>query len=388
MPVVRGTNCDLEYFVSGKKTLADGAVAPVITFIHGAGGNALSWWRTTPHFVCSSVPGGAVTPESGQQTYYTISVSIRGWGASRLDGEGDAILENFKPQHYADDLLAILDAENVGQTAIVAHSYGGFVGVLATFAAPERITSLVLVSTALGLKFSDETEWKWFVDYFTSQCKTIGSFTDFDADRTLADVKERLLLVEENEEEENAENKAESKVSCDTGSSDSTAETMPAEPPPRRRRRPGNKFAAVCSQYRSAPRDARMAEGVRMWIKKDPEMMHFRMLLSAASAQIDVMEVLKPPKTLDLLMGPVFENSIPVDDFRARINSVLLTEPVRIHVICAEDDTVLPWEWSALLATRVGAESLKVFPTGKGDHSVMLFSPKEFCKAVREALES
>jgi len=92
MPVIKLDDCSLEYFTCGSKTAEDGSPAPVITWVHGAGGNAFTFWANTPGFVTSSVPFHAPgLPESSaplsKKAYYCIMISMRGWGGSRIHAE-------------------------------------------------------------------------------------------------------------------------------------------------------------------------------------------------------------------------------------------------------------------------------------------------------------
>ncbi|MBW2292939.1 MAG: alpha/beta hydrolase, partial [Deltaproteobacteria bacterium] len=118
MPVVETTGAKIYYEVHGE--------GPVIVFAHGAGGNRLSWWQQVPIF---------------QQNYRVICFDHRSFGRSSCD-EGA-----FHPKYFADDLQAILDAEQVDRAALVCQSLGGWSGLPLALRAPERVASLVLCDT-------------------------------------------------------------------------------------------------------------------------------------------------------------------------------------------------------------------------------------------------
>ena len=80
-----------------------GGNAPAVLFLHGAGGNHLSWWQQVPVF-------------AGE--YRCVTVDQRGFGQSpdAAGGPGPAAL--------ATDALALLDHLGIARAAIVAQSMG------------------------------------------------------------------------------------------------------------------------------------------------------------------------------------------------------------------------------------------------------------------------
>jgi 3-oxoadipate enol-lactonase len=96
MPYLEIADFRLYYEVEG-----DG---PAIVFLHGAGGNHLSWWRQVPYF---------------RRSYTCITLDQRAFGLSPdvVDGPGR--------RAFANDLKALLDFLGVGDVALVAHSMGG-----------------------------------------------------------------------------------------------------------------------------------------------------------------------------------------------------------------------------------------------------------------------
>ena len=103
---------------------------PALCFAHGAGGNALSWWQQVPHF---------------SARYSVVAFDHRSFGRS-VCAPAD-----FDPRFFADDLFAILDAEGIERTAVVCQSMGGWTGLRAALARPDRIAALVLAGTPGGL---------------------------------------------------------------------------------------------------------------------------------------------------------------------------------------------------------------------------------------------
>jgi 3-oxoadipate enol-lactonase len=107
-----------------------GGSAPVLVFLHGAGGNHLSWWQQVPVFA---------------EEYRCVTVDQRGFGQSPdvSDGPGPAAL--------ATDVLALLDHLGIARAALVAQSMGGWSAVGAAVRAPERFWAIALANTVGNL---------------------------------------------------------------------------------------------------------------------------------------------------------------------------------------------------------------------------------------------
>ncbi len=105
-----------------------------ITFAHGAGGNAASWYQQIPFF-CGK--------------YKTIVFDHRAFARS------SCAEENYHSTKFADDLIAILDDAGVDKTALVCQSLGGWTGVSFALKYPERVSCLVMSHTTGGIT-SDE----------------------------------------------------------------------------------------------------------------------------------------------------------------------------------------------------------------------------------------
>ncbi|MCP4908453.1 MAG: alpha/beta hydrolase [bacterium] len=129
MPRVDHAGASLYYEVFG----ATGD--PALVFAHGAGGNAASWWQQVPFFL--------------DRGFRVITYDHRGFARSPCT-EADQQVTYFPA-----DLLALLDAEGIGRTALVCQSMGGWTGLPAAIQHPERLSCLVLCGTPGGL-WTDE----------------------------------------------------------------------------------------------------------------------------------------------------------------------------------------------------------------------------------------
>jgi 3-oxoadipate enol-lactonase len=107
-----------------------GGHGPTVLFLHGAGGNHLSWWQQVPAFA---------------EEYRCLTVDQRGFGQSPdvAGGPGPAAL--------AADALALLDHLGIARAAVVAQSMGGWAAVGAAVQAPERFWAIVLANTVGNL---------------------------------------------------------------------------------------------------------------------------------------------------------------------------------------------------------------------------------------------
>lgn len=98
-----------------------------VVFLHGAGGNHLSWWQQVAFF----------------SPHYRVTVyDARGWGLSRGDMESRFVL--------GADLVALLDHLGIERAHVVAQSMGGRAVAGLARTRPERIRSLVLAGTTAG----------------------------------------------------------------------------------------------------------------------------------------------------------------------------------------------------------------------------------------------
>ena len=103
-------------------------LGPDLVFLHGAGGNHLSWWQQIAFFA------GA---------YRCTVYDARGWGLSR----GEMSVGRWA---LGTDLVALLDHLAIERAHVVAQSMGGRAVAGLTRLSPHRIRSLVLCGTTAG----------------------------------------------------------------------------------------------------------------------------------------------------------------------------------------------------------------------------------------------
>lgn len=83
--------------------------------------------------------------------YHAFALSQRGHGDSERPTDGYAMRE------LASDVLAFMDAMELGQAIIVGHSMGSLVAQELALAEPDRVTCLVLIGSATNMR-SDEVK--------------------------------------------------------------------------------------------------------------------------------------------------------------------------------------------------------------------------------------
>ncbi len=103
---------------------------PALVFAHGAGGNTLIWWQQLPCFARSR---------------RVVTFDHRGFGRSACAPA------DFHAREFAGDLRAILDAAGIERAALVCQSMGGWTGLRAALAFPERVACVVLSGTPGGV---------------------------------------------------------------------------------------------------------------------------------------------------------------------------------------------------------------------------------------------
>ena len=117
MPIERLNDIDLYYESHGE--------GPAVVFLHGAGGNHISWWQQIPTF---------------RERYRCITIDHRGFGASTdPEREGAA--------RFVDDLEALLDRLDVERAGLVAQSMGGRTALGFTVRRPDRVSALAMCDT-------------------------------------------------------------------------------------------------------------------------------------------------------------------------------------------------------------------------------------------------
>ena len=122
MPTIEREGATLYYEVQGS--------GPAVVFVHGSGGNALSWWQQIPPFAAR---------------HRVVAFDHRGFGRSTCPPEA------LDPRHFASDLAAILDDAGIARAALVCQSMGGWTGLPFALAWPDRTAALVLAGTPGGV---------------------------------------------------------------------------------------------------------------------------------------------------------------------------------------------------------------------------------------------
>lgn len=104
---------------------------PPVVLLHGLGSSGSDWFPIAPF----------LAPD-----YRLLLIDLRGHGHSSLPRSGYSIAA------MAGDVLAVLAAERIEQTAMIGLSLGGCVALQTTLAAPGRVRGLVLVNTFAKLR--------------------------------------------------------------------------------------------------------------------------------------------------------------------------------------------------------------------------------------------
>lgn len=107
---------------------------PPLVFVHGLGGNHLSWWQQVPRF---------------RDRYSCTVFAQRGFYPSG----GEA-----RPEFYGRDLGALLDHLGVEDAVLVGQSMGGWTCTMLALEAPSRVRALVLCDTVGVIRFPPELE--------------------------------------------------------------------------------------------------------------------------------------------------------------------------------------------------------------------------------------
>jgi 3-oxoadipate enol-lactonase len=102
---------------------------PAIVFLHGLGGNHLSWWQQMPYFM---------------RWFDCITVDQRSFGLSP-DPDG-----SFCDAHPS-DLGALLDHLKIDKAVLIGQSMGGWTIVGYALEHPERVAAMVMADTPGGI---------------------------------------------------------------------------------------------------------------------------------------------------------------------------------------------------------------------------------------------
>src|SRR5262245_2662458 len=107
-----------------------GGAGPVLLFLHGAGGNHLSWWQQVPVFA---------------EEYRCITADQRGFGQSPDVAGGPG------PSALGRDVPGFPDHPGTGQAARAAQAIGRWAAVRPAGQAPRRFWAIVRANTAGNL---------------------------------------------------------------------------------------------------------------------------------------------------------------------------------------------------------------------------------------------
>jgi pimeloyl-ACP methyl ester carboxylesterase len=127
MPIVRVNNRQISYW-EGKE--AQQAGRETILFVHGAGGEQLTWSFQKAFF---------------ERHAHPIIIELPGHGESGGDGEDDI-------GHYAEYVHSFMRALDLPKTFLVGHSMGGAIVQTLALRHPEVLKGIVLVGTGAKLR--------------------------------------------------------------------------------------------------------------------------------------------------------------------------------------------------------------------------------------------
>jgi 3-oxoadipate enol-lactonase len=104
---------------------------PCVAFLHGSGGNHLSWWQQIPTL---------------SRDFRCLLLDLRGYGFSRVFEPSPQ-----DPAVFGNDLIALLDHLDVACCHIVGQSIGGHYALSFALAHQQRVQGLVLADTLAGI---------------------------------------------------------------------------------------------------------------------------------------------------------------------------------------------------------------------------------------------
>ena len=111
-------NCTIHYEVTGQ--------GPAIVFVHGLGGNHISWFQQVAQFA---------------KSYTCVTFAHRGFApSSPIAGGPD-------PRDYAADIAALVDHLKLDDVRVVAQSMGGWTTVEYALTRPRGLKAIVLAGT-------------------------------------------------------------------------------------------------------------------------------------------------------------------------------------------------------------------------------------------------
>lgn len=122
-----------------------GSEKPVMVFLHGWGGSS-RYWRPVAQALATN--------------FDCLLYDLRGFGQSQDLIRASRAVETYTIQSYVEDLAALLDALDVPQVFLQAHSMGSTIGALFLNQYPQRVQQAILACS--GLFEYDEEEFRQF----------------------------------------------------------------------------------------------------------------------------------------------------------------------------------------------------------------------------------
>lgn len=131
MPIASSDGIDIYYEVVGD------ADAPLIVLVSGGGAQLISWHED---FMALLVDEG----------FRVVRFDNRDTGKSTKTGGPQDVDSGYGVEHFADDVVRVLDDLGVAAAHVVGHSMGGIIGQRLALDHPDRVLSLGLLSTIPG----------------------------------------------------------------------------------------------------------------------------------------------------------------------------------------------------------------------------------------------
>ena len=103
-----------------------------LLLLNGLGGNSNVWQEYV---------------KALEETYYIITIDYRGFGMS----DRPQNVESYHIERFIDDLNCIIEKEEIGEHAIVGHSFGGFIGLHHARRSHEKISHIIIIQSSLEI---------------------------------------------------------------------------------------------------------------------------------------------------------------------------------------------------------------------------------------------